>query len=167
MCALEVWLHSLTGQSKRILSEQLMLVIARIRKQNSPTYWVFLSFGRESCVLLCYLGHAQGQNEQDGLRDRAGKQILDFRAAAAALFAFATFLDFYFHSMHSSSLINILDENVKTSEMAGCYYSWSCWHFPVAEWQPQLLVILRNPPGISMRVGSEKLPSFLYLFIYL
>lgn len=165
MCALEVWLRSLTGQSKRILSGQLILVIALIRKQNPPTYWVFLSFGGESCILICYLGHAQGQNEQDGLRDRAGKQIWDVHAAAAALFAFATFPDFYFHSAHSSSLINILDENVKTSEMAGCYYSWSCWHFPVAEWLSQLLVILRNPPGISMRVGSEKLPSFLYVCI--
>lgn len=56
----------------------------------------------------------------------SGKQILDFNTTAVALFAFATFLDFYFHSVHSDSLINILDENVKTSEMAGCYYSWSC-----------------------------------------
>lgn len=69
--------------------------------------------------------------------------------------------------MPGNSLINILDENVRTAEMAGCYYSWSCWHFPLAGMTVTAAVILRNLPGISMRVGSKKLPSYIYVFIYL
>lgn len=60
------------------------------------------------------------------LRCEAGKQISYFHATTIALFAFATFLDFYFHSVHSNFLINILDEHVKNREMTACYYSWSC-----------------------------------------
>lgn len=56
----------------------------------------------------------------------ARKQNVYFNTTTIALFAFATFLDFYFHSVHSSFLINILDENVKNREMTDCYYSWSC-----------------------------------------
>lgn len=56
---------------------------------------------------------------------KAGKQISYFNITTIALFAFATFLDFYFHFVHSNFLINILDENVRNREMTDCYYSWS------------------------------------------
>lgn len=61
-----------------------------------------------------------------GLMYNTGKQIPYFNTSMIALFAFATFLDFYFHSVQSNQLINILDENVKNREMTDCYYSWSC-----------------------------------------
>lgn len=127
---------------------------------QSPTYWVFLSFD------LLVRPHSQPK-EQDGLVCHTGRQMWGFHPPAVALFAFATFLDFYFHSVPSNSLINILDENVKATEMAGCYYSWSCWHFPSGRMTVTAAVILRNLTGISMRVGSQKLPSYSLVFICL